>query len=516
VTLVRSSASSSVFLNVRDYLLAALTGVLLVFSFPKAEFSWLAWFALVPLLVACGQKSPLKAGKLAFVAGLVGYGGMIYWINIVVTTYGKLPLLVSICLYLLLVAYLAAYFFVLFYLVRRAELRGISVVVSLPILWVGLEFLRSFLLTGFPWASLGYSQYRILPLIQVVDVTGVYGISFLIVLANCVLFLLFNWILARSSRVFPYRSTAVFLVLIIAVLLYGFFLLRQEQVGVPLKVALIQGNIDQGIKWDPAFMEETIAIYERLSRRAAVAGVDLVVWPESAAPFFFQEPGPPTDRITSLARVIQAPLIFGSPAYDGSGPRRRYFNSAFLVSSAGEVLGRSDKMHLVPFGEYVPLAKLLPFVHKLVVGVGDFSPGDELASLDIGKGKVGVLVCFEGIFPELSRSYVRDGAQLLVNITNDGWYGRSSAPYQHLSMSVFRAIENGVPLVRAANTGISAIIDEKGHISQATPLFKEDYCAGEVILSTGGTIYTRIGDVFALLCLGVSLGLIFFAFRKSA
>jgi len=508
--------NSSDFLKARDYLLAALTGVLLVFCFPKAEISWLAWFAFVPLLVACGQKSPVKAGKLAFVAGLVGYGGIIYWINIVVTTYGKLPLVVSICLYLLLVAYLAAYFFVLFYLVRRVEQRGIPVVVSLPILWVGLEFLRSFLLTGFPWASLGYSQYRVLPLLQVVDITGVYGISFLIVLANCVLFLLFNWIRARGSRVFPFRSTVVFLVLIVAVLLYGFSQLRQEPAGVPLKVALIQGNIDQGIKWDPAFMEETISIYERLSRRAAAAGVDLVVWPESAAPFFFQEPGPPTDRITSLARDLQAAFIFGSPAFDDDGPRRRYFNSAFLLSSSGEVLGRSDKMHLVPFGEYVPQAKLLPFVHKLVVGVGDFSPGDTLAALDIGKGKVGVLVCFEGIFPELSRRYVRGGAQLLVNITNDGWYGRSSAPYQHLSMSVFRAIENGVPLVRAANTGISAIIDEKGHISQATPLFVEDFCAGEVILGVGGTIYTRIGDVFALLCLGVSLGLTFFAFRKTA
>ncbi|MRR53213.1 MAG: apolipoprotein N-acyltransferase [Deltaproteobacteria bacterium] len=516
MTHVRSSLKSPVFFRARDYLLAALTGVLLVFSFPKAEISWLAWFAFVPLLVACGQKSPLKAGKLAFVAGLVGYGGIIYWINIVVTTYGKLPLVVSICLYLLLVAYLAAYFFVLFYLVRRAELRGMSVVVSLPIFWVGLEFLRSFLLTGFPWASLGYSQYRVLPLLQMVDVTGVYGISFLIVFANCVLYLLFNWIRARESRVFPSRCTAVFLVLIAVVLLYGYSQLRQTQMGVPLKVALIQGNIDQGIKWDPDFMEETISIYERLSRRAAAAGVDLVVWPESAAPFFFQEPGPPAERITSLVRALQAPLIFGSPAYDDSGPRRRYFNSAFLVSSGGEVLGRSDKLHLVPFGEYVPLAKLLPFVQKLVVGVGDFSPGDELAALDIGKGKVGVLVCFEGIFPELSRNYVRAGAQLLVNITNDGWYGRSSAPYQHLSMSVFRAVENGVPLIRAANTGISAIIDEKGHLSQTTPLFKEDYSVGQVILGTGGTIYTRIGDVFALLCLGVSLGLILLVFRKSA
>ena len=505
---------SPAMLTLRNYLLAACSGVLLVFSFPKAEISCLAWFAFVPLLVACADKSAVKAAKLAFFTGLIAYGGILYWINIVVTVYGKLPLVVSIFLYLLLVAYLASYFFVLFYLVRRAEVRGISVALTFPFLWVALEFLRSFLLTGFPWESLGYSQYRILPLIQVVDITGVYGISFLIVLANSTLYLLFRWMRARESRAFPYRSCTVFLVLFAAILLYGFGRMHQERVGVPLKVALIQGNIDQGIKWDPSFMEETISIYERLSRRAAADGVDLVVWPESAAPFFFQEPGPPTDRITSLAREIHSFLIFGSPAFDDNGPRRRYFNSAFLVSPSGEVLGRSDKIHLVPFGEYVPLAKLLPFVHKLVVGVGDFTPGDTITTLNIGKGKVGVLVCFEGIFPELARRYVSAGAQLLVNITNDGWYGRSSAPYQHLSMAVFRAVENGVPLVRAANTGISAIIDSKGHISHATPLFTEDYAVGEVILGKGGTLYTRIGDVFALLCLAVSAIITVLCFRK--
>jgi apolipoprotein N-acyltransferase len=499
----------------RDYLLATLSGVLLVLSFPKAEISLLAWFAFVPLLLACGQKNPVKAGKLGFLAGMISYGGILYWINIVVTTFGKLPLVVSICVYLLLVAYLAFFFFILFFLVRKAEQKGIPVVVSFPFLWVGLEFLRSFLFTGFPWASLGYSQYRMLPLIQVADITGVYGISFLIVLANSVVYLVIKARYKGEGRGYPYRSAAVFLVLLAAVLLYGSYRMRQAQTGVPLKVALIQGNIDQGIKWDPAFMEATISIYERLSRQAAAGGVDLVVWPESAAPFFFQEAGPSSERITALAREIHAPVIFGSPAFDDRNERRRYFNSAYLVSSSGAVVGRSDKMHLVPFGEYVPLAKLLPFVHKLVVGVGDFSPGDSLATLDLTQGKVGVLVCFEGIFPDLSRRYVREGAQLLVNITNDGWYGRSSAPYQHLSMAAFRAVENGVPLIRAANTGITAIIDTKGNITHTTPLFKECYLAGEVLLGKGGTIYTRVGDVFALICLGVSIIITVLGFRKS-
>lgn len=503
----------------RDYLLAVLSGVLLALSFPKTEIAFFAWFAFLPLLYACGRKSPKTAGKLGFVAGLVAYGGILYWINIVVTTYGKLPLVASICAYLVLAAYLAGFFFVAFYLVRRAEQKGVPVAVAFPFLWVGLEFLRSFLLTGFPWASLGYSQYRILPLIQVADITGIYGISFLIVLANCVIYGIIKAVagLKSGERVaYPLKSASVFLVLLSLVLVYGFVLMRHEQTGVPLKVALIQGNIDQGIKWDPAFMEQTISIYERLSRQAAAGGVDLVVWPESAAPFFFQEPGPPSDRITVLASEIRSPIIFGSPAFDDSGPRRRYFNSAFLVSAAGSVLGRSDKMHLVPFGEYVPLAKLLPFVHKLVVGVGDFSSGDAIVTLDPGKGKVGVLVCFEGIFPDLARRYVREGAQLLVNITNDGWYGRSSAPYQHLSMAVFRAVENGVPLVRAANTGITAIIDKRGHIVRQTALFEEGYLTGEVLLAEGGTVYTRIGDVFAIFCLVISLAIAALCFRKAS
>ncbi len=489
----------------RDYLLAAVSGVLLALSFPKVELSFLAWIAFVPLLLACGQKSAKKAARLGFVAGMVAYAGILYWINIVVTTYGKLPLPVSILVYLILVGYLAAFFSVLCYLVRRADEKGIPVVLSFPFLWVGLEYLRSFLLTGFPWASLGYSQYRILPLIQFADLTGVYGISFLIALANVVVYLLLKRF-ARKGRESAYalRSAAVLILLLAAVLAYGFARMRGPETGEPVRVSLIQGNIDQGIKWDPAFMEATITIYQRLTRQAAATGTDLVVWPESAAPFFFQEESPESFRIRSLARGIGSALLLGSPAYDDAGGRRRYFNSAFLVSPQGDVLGRSDKVHLVPFGEYVPLAKLLPFVRKLVVGVGDFSPGDSITPLETAKGKLGVLVCFEGIFPEISRRYVREGAGILVNITNDAWYGRSSAPYQHLSMAVLRAVENRVSLVRAANTGITAIIDRNGRITQRTGLFQEAYLNGVVRPGQGGTLYTRFGDLFAMLCLAAS------------
>lgn len=500
----------------RDCLLAVASGLLLALSFPKTGIAILSWVALVPLLLACGQKSAKKAAKLGFVCGLAFYAAILYWINIAVTTYGHLPIVVSICIFIILIAYMAVYFAALCFLMRLGEKKGVPSVLSLPFLWVSLEYIRSFLLTGFPWANLGYSQYRILPLIQIADITGVYGISFLVVLGNVVFYLLLKgFVKSRGEKGgYPLCSGILFLSLMTLVFIYGSIRLSHSEPGEAIKVALIQGNIDQSIKWDPAFRDATITIYERLSRQAAAGGVDLVVWPESASPFFFQEGGTPSSRISALASGINAPILFGSPAYDDVNGVRKLYNSAFLLSAEGKLLGRSDKAHLVPFGEYVPMAKALPFVQKMVEGVGDFSPGEHLVVLDPGKAKIGVLVCFEGIFPELSRQYAKAGAQVLVNITNDAWYGRSSAPYQHLSMASFRAVENRLPLIRAANTGITAIIDCNGRIAGETSLFKEAFLVDRVKMGTSGTLYSRFGDVFAVLCILASIALAGFALRK--
>ncbi len=498
----------------RDYLLAVVSGVLLALSFPKADFSVLAWFAFVPLLLAIAKKRPVIALRLGFVCGLTAYGGILYWLNIVMILYGKLPWPASFSLFLILAAYMAFYVGLIAMLVRKGEMSGISPFLTFPFLWVAFEFLRSFLLTGFPWASLGYSQYRILPLIQIADITGVYGLSFLIILANVVLLRIIRGAVMKGPSIYPAKSAALLVVLLVLTLGYGFMRLNSVERGEPLRVVLVQGNIAQDVKWDPAFQEATVAAYERLTREASAGGSGLVVWPESAVPFYFQDDIKYASRIKRVATDVKSYLVTGSPAYDSEGGSIRYRNSAFLLSPKGEVLGRSDKVHLVPFGEYVPLARLLPFVHKLVVGIGDFSPGTGTFPLAIDKGKIGVLVCFEGIFPELSRGYVRAGSRLLVNITNDAWYGRSSAPYQHLSMTVFRAVENRVPLVRAANTGITAIIDSRGHILGMTQLFRETYLAGEVRMGEGETIYTRYGDIFAWLCLALSAIFILLAFRK--
>lgn len=494
------------------YLLALLSGGMLALAFPEPGISALAWIAFVPLFLAAAGASPGEGFRLGFTAGCAAYAGILYWLNIVMTTYGKLPLAASVALYLALAGYLALYPGIVIWLTRRCESKRIGLMLSFPFLWVAGELVRSYLLTGFPWANLGYSQYRTLPLIQISDLTGVYGVSFLVAFANVVFYRI--WVSMRHRERYPVTGLLALLALIAATMGYGVIALSRPEKGHLQRVLMVQGNIRQEQKWNPAFQQSTVATYERLTRKGGAGPGTLVVWPESALPFFMQSEPLHAARVKALAAELKSYLLTGSPAYDQEGEAVRYLNSAYLISPAGAVAGRSDKLHLVPFGEYVPLASLLPFVNKLVEGIGDFSPGKGVTPLKTGNGKIGVLVCFEGIFPEVARAYVENGATMLVNITNDAWFGRSSAPYQHLSMTVFRAVENRVPLVRAANTGISSVIDSKGHIRGMTPLFEEATLSGEVRMGTGGTFYSRYGDIFALLCLGTGIALGAACFRK--
>ncbi len=229
-----------------------------------------------------------------------------------------------------------------------------------------------------------------------------------------------------------------------------------------------------------------------------------MVWPESATPFYFQDPSLLQAEVAAIPRRAGAFLLFGSPAYERINRRTEYLDSAFLLGADGRLLGRSDKVHLVPFGEYVPFGRFLPFVNKLAVGIGDFSPGT-VSPLPMDGANAGVLVCYEGIFPELARDYVRRGSDLLVNITNDAWFGRSSAPYQLLAMTRFRAVENRVWVARAANTGVSAFITPAGRILARTPLFEATALTGKVGLGARSTLYNRIGDVFPAAFIAVGL-----------
>ena len=492
------------FLPDRVTLASALSGLLLALSFPLPDLPLLAWFGLVPLVLVMRAR-PFKSG---FVAGLVFFAVVLYWVNIVMTTYGHLPLAASVACYLMLCIFLALYWGCATWAASRlAEFRNYPLALTLPVFWVALEFLREFLLTGFPWATLGYSQQAWLTVIQSADLLGVYGVSYLLVLCNTVLGELCLALRQKPVANLPLKSVAVAVILVGLNYGYGHWRLAQDLDSRPetLGVALIQGNIPQNQKWRPDNQQHTVRIYRELSRRAVQAGAtDLLVWPEAAMPFYYQDGGPLAAAVDDLAAETGTNLLFGSPAYRSAADGVRYLNSAFLLSPSRQVLGRSDKVHLVPFGEYVPLGEYFPFIDKLVVGIGDFSAG-EIIPLPLRDRRLGVLVCYEVIFPELARDYVRLGSDLLVNITNDAWFGRSSAPWQHLAMSRFRAVENRVWVVRAANTGITAFIAPSGRVSQQTALFEEAFLADQVGLGARPGLYSRMGDMIPGLLLVISL-----------
>jgi len=499
----------------RPALLAIASGVLIALSFPNPGLSVLAWVALIPLLIALEESSPQLAFRIGLTCGVTAYALILYWLNIVFTRYGHLPWSVSIPVYLLLVFWLAIFYGLSTWIARLGELVGIKAAFTLPVAWVAFDFIRSFLFSGFAWAMLGHSQFRILPMIQIADLAGVYGITLLIVLANIVLYRALRAV-SGNGVPYPVKSLLVLLIMLVGTLYYGFSRLNAPETShaKPLRVALIQGNIPQDVKWSPAFRQQTLDTYERLTREASKGGVDLIVWPESAVPFFFQDEPLQAERIRNLAREMNACLLFGSPAHELRGGKSTFLNSAFLVSPRGETIGRADKMHLVPFGEYVPLGNILTFINKIVVGIGDFAPGQQAVALDMGSTKLGVQVCYEIIFPELARQYVQAGARVLVAITNDAWFGRSSAPYQHLAISTFRAIETRTPLIRAANTGVTAIIDQNGYISTMTGLFVEAFRSGEVQPGSGRSLYLIIGDTPAWLCVLLTAGVGLLVLRK--
>ncbi|MBD1401648.1 apolipoprotein N-acyltransferase [Pelovirga terrestris] len=480
----------------KTLLVAALSGGLLALSFPRPDLYPLAWVALVPLLLVM-EKRPFASG---FAAGATFFAVVLYWLNIVMTTFGGLDPFSSLGAYLLLVAYLALFFGSATWLAWRTHQRlGLPVLLSLPVIWVALEFLRGWLLTGFPWALIGYSQQNFSLAIQSADVTGVYGVGLMLITVNA----LIAQLVAQPTQLFSRWAAGGVALLLISHFGYGVWRSGQLSDERPeqLTVALIQGNVEQSQKWDPALQQETITRYLSLSRQALAEHPDLLIWPEAATPFYLQDPSPLAAQVHDLPKHSGVPLLVGTPAYQRAPHGEyQYLNSAFLIGSDGLRQGRSDKVHLVPFGEYVPLGRLLSFVDKLVVGVGDFVPGT-IVPLPLGEHHVGVLVCYEVIFPYLARQHLHQGVDLLVNITNDAWFGRSSAPYQHLAMARFRAIENRIWLARSANTGISALIAPSGEVVLSGPIFETLQLSGKVGLGAAPTFYTRFGDLFAHVCL---------------
>ncbi len=494
------------------FLPALISGLLLVLSFPRFDFSILAWVGFVPLLFSLWKKDWRESFSSGFVFGMIYFFGTLYWVYHSINHFGGISFVSSIAIVLIFSAYLSlfpAVFSVIFSQVyRNTRLPALFIA---PVLWVCIEYVRSYALTGFPWSSIGYSQYRYLSLIQISDITGVYGISFLVLAVNgFIADLLLLRKRLKEMPLFPLSylmaGSAFLFILMIATLGYGYGRLHQNRAGKDLLVSVVQGNVAQDKKWEPLFQNEVIDIYTGLSEKALKEHPALIIWPETAMPFLFGSDIVNTERLVQFQRQSKTALLFGAVMV------KKHFaessdltNSAVLLEKEGEKTYVYDKIHLVPFGEYVPLKKVLFFVEKLVVGIGDYIPGSQYLLAETEMGRFSTLICYEIIFPGLVRKFFMSGGDFMVTITNDAWFGKTAGPYQHFSMAVFRAIENRKPIVRAANTGISGFIDSNGKILLQSALFDRQVLTHTIKTDSAMTFYTRFGDLFSFACIVISI-----------
>jgi len=508
---VRPSRSRGVpgriFLGTRG-IAAVLSGLLVTLALPKFSQSYLLWGGLVPLFWSLEGMGGWRAFRVGLIQGLAQNLTMLYWIVYVTHVYGKLPLVVGVGVLVLLAGYLSLYRGVWALAYTWGESRGYHPLWWAPALWVALEYGQTYIFTGFPWELLGYGLTPSPYLLQNADLVGVYGLSGLIVLVNAALYQAGKtW--GEGRRGSALGTAGVAALIVAAALTYGYIRLqdinRRMAASPTLKVGVVQGNIDQGQKWDPENRKATIEKYRFLTRELQGDHPHLVIWPETAAPFLFLRNQLLSPLVVEVARENGVYLLFGSPAVEFRQGEEWFFNRAYLLSPQGEVAGQYDKAHLVPYGEYVPLRRWFSFIGKMVPMVGDFMEGPPGAVVSTPAAGVGNLICFESIFPDLSRAMATNGARLLVNLTNDAWFGRTSAPYQHLSMAVLRAVENRLPLARAANTGFSAFILPNGQLSWRSELFVPGARALELPLLEGGSFYSRHGDLLAWLGVGLAI-----------
>ncbi|MFH1394903.1 MAG: apolipoprotein N-acyltransferase [Candidatus Omnitrophota bacterium] len=488
--------------------LAVLSGALSFLAFPPYELTFLGWVCLVPFfLVFKSQNSFKESFFYGFLSGIVFFSGLLYWL-VNVTVPGMIVLVIFLSL-----------FFGVFGICTRFVFKLSMDFLILPFVWVILEFTRGFLFTGFPWGYLGYTQYQNLNLIQIADFTGVYGVSFLLVIFNAAIAALF----LRAKKRVTYMAVA--LIFVIMSISYSIYKFNNYYVENGLRVSVVQGNIPQQLKWDSAYAEEIINKYMDLTEKTIEANPNLIIWPETSYPYLLEQVND-VSEISEFTKKNKTSLLLGVVRKENDD----YFNSAMLFDKEGGIAGIYRKTHLVPFGEYIPFKKSFSFLRDYIdKPIGDFSHGDNynifsvksirLGSTDQAKTrmtkfyKFGVLICFEDIFPYITRNLVKQGAEFVVNITNDAWFGKTAAARQHLQASVFRAIENRVPLIRAANTGVSGFIDSTGEIlktvnEDGSEIFVSGIATHDITTHIGRSYYTLYGDVFVFFSMGALLCLL--------
>jgi apolipoprotein N-acyltransferase len=486
--------------------------VALAFPFRAGDFSFdlgpvAGWLAPVFLVGMTRGLRPRPAFLWSCAAATVGYSFVLYWIYVVVSVHGHAAAPIAVLAVLVLAFYVALHIGVaVAFAAWASPAAGPAAILLLPAAWVVTEHMRNFdLFSGFPWALLGYSLYALPPARALASVGGVYGLTFLLVLVGVLV-----WAPRRPRlRGLAIVAAAAFL----GAIGPGGWGRDPTATGSTLRVGIVQASIPQEAKWDPDRAGEAFGAHLDLTRELLSGeGVDLVVWPEASVPVFLQYEPTYRDAVSDLAREGEVFLLTGGVAVERQGRGRdvRFHNSVFALDPQGRFVDRYDKSRLVPFGEYVPFRALLGFLSGLATGIasGDITPGERPRALRLEglepDHALAPLICYEVIYPGLVREAVRAGTDVLVNVTNDAWYGRTSAPHQFLNIAAMRAAEHGLPMVRAANTGVSAIVDARGSIRAATPIFEKHVLRSSLPRGRlGGTPYTRFGDWVVWTCWGI-------------
>ena len=497
---------------------AFCSGICLYAAFPSYGLSFLAWVALTPLLFVLVRSNPLTGFFLSFIFSAVFFAAHFNWM-FVLPGYSILHHVLLDIYFGLLTGILGLG--ISFISKRRDYLTALF---AAPFLWVIYEFVRSNLsFLSLPWGLLAHTQYRHPIVTQIATITGAHGVSFLIVLVNAALAGLFQWyftirksdnrrLVKVPSAQSQFILTAVTVALLSFSLLFGYVESKQQIIGEKIRVALIQGNIAQDKKWNDAYAQKIMKIYASLSREAANINPLLIVWPETATPRSMTVDRKVYEQVISVAASTGAYLLIGSAQAQKFNVKKpgksKYTNSAFVISPTARNTKpeRYDKIRLLPFGEYLPYRDQIPWSLINIPKIREYLPGKEYKVLSLAGHRFAAPICWENIFPSIARNFVRNGAEFLVNITNEAWFGRTEAPYQFLSMNVFRAVENRRYVLRCANTGISCIIDPYGRIlsrvsdEKGNDLFVRGFISGDLTPLQSKTFYTRFGEWFVLFC----------------
>lgn len=476
--------------------LALLSGILVGLSYPPLHLGFFAWFGFIPLIHIWLNTKPGQAAKLAFLASITTNFISLHWIGFN-SGAGFLPVFASLVGAIL---YLGIFWSVLGYFVSFMQERSSKGLIVLPFAWVTMELIRSLGALGFPWINLGLTQTEYLSLIQIADITGSYGISFWVVLINIGFYLT---IISKDKRKHFILTSLIF------VLVFGFGLIRINIINVvntePVSIAITQPNINPDEKWDPESREENFELMHGLLDSALNLNPDLVLWPESAVPAYLRLSNYRRRPITEKLAKYNISLLSGTVdrIIDKYG-EKIYYNSTIFIKPDGSTK-MYNKVHLVPFAEYIPLSEKFPSLKKLNFGQGNFSHGTEYTIFELDSIKFSNIICYESSMPKTVRRFVKNGAQFITIQANDGWLGNSAGPYQHFELAKLRAIENRVPIVRCANTGISGVIDPIGIVQHKIPLGMKSIITVDILPAQNLTFYTKYGEVFAILCIIISL-----------